>query len=404
MLRRFNSLMKIPKVPHEPIEHVHLRPALSVDSASIRPPTSSYGVALEPLHLPQAWVCGGEEEDGQASVINQTAQQGGDLQETKLPITQVNEEGTWKDALQYRKLGSHDAGNFSEQLSPANKLGYENGLDPNDASFGRFGQVDPSISELVQRAVGDSGETMQLESQSGKEFAFPVLPLLNGTSTGIEQETSDTISPIGIQRGERGFTTIDISDLEPGKAADLAHIPNGYTGGVGGPNRTISTFSTDSMTECCRICQQHTEEQLIELGCFCRGELAKAHRSCIEQWFSNKGTNKCEVCQHIATNISPPLTQAMPHFWVWRVGGPYAMGTVEVPQGGARRVGPFFGRHIAIQPVLHTILKRHPCTIFVFMILLIFVTCLFVDAIRTATFGYAAVPIGFLFGKLRLMF
>ncbi len=152
--------------------------------------------------------------------------------------------------------------------------------------------------------------------------------------------------------------------------------------------------------------------------------------------------------RHIATNISPPLTQAMvcsspgylssylwfysidsrfglihrppmrkpyvdmigmvyvlqPHFWVWRVGGPYAMGTVEVPQGGAQRVGPFFGRHIAIQPVLHTILKRHPCTIFVFVILLIFVTCLFVDAIRTATFGYAAVPIGFLFGKLRLMF
>jgi hypothetical protein len=89
-----------------------------------------------------------------------------------------------------------------------------------------------------------------------------------------------------------------------------------------------------------------------------------------------------------------------PHFWVWRVGGPYAMGTVEVPQGGARRVGPFFGRHIAIQPVLHTILKRHPCTIIVFVILLIFVTCLFVDAIRTATFGYAAVPIGFLFGVL----
>lgn len=46
---------------------------------------SSYGVALEPLHLPQTWVCGGEEEDGQASVVNQTAQQGGDLQETKLP-------------------------------------------------------------------------------------------------------------------------------------------------------------------------------------------------------------------------------------------------------------------------------------------------------------------------------
>lgn len=47
-----------------------------------------------------------------------------------------------------------------------------------------------------------------------------------------------------------------------------------------------------------RICQQqHTEEPLIDLGCSCRGELAKAHRSCIDMWFKNKGSNKCEVCQ-----------------------------------------------------------------------------------------------------------
>ena len=46
-----------------------------------------------------------------------------------------------------------------------------------------------------------------------------------------------------------------------------------------------------------RICQQPMDEPLIELGCHCRGELAKAHRTCIQQWFNNKGTNKCEVCR-----------------------------------------------------------------------------------------------------------
>ena len=46
-----------------------------------------------------------------------------------------------------------------------------------------------------------------------------------------------------------------------------------------------------------RICQQSMDEPLIELGCHCRGDLAKAHRTCIQQWFNNKGTNKCEVCR-----------------------------------------------------------------------------------------------------------
>ena len=46
-----------------------------------------------------------------------------------------------------------------------------------------------------------------------------------------------------------------------------------------------------------RVCQQEKEEALIELGCLCRGGLAKSHRSCIDAWFRTKGSNQCEICQ-----------------------------------------------------------------------------------------------------------
>ncbi|WVZ59349.1 hypothetical protein U9M48_009502 [Paspalum notatum var. saurae] len=71
--------------------------------------------------------------------------------------------------------------------------------------------------------------------------------------------------------------------------------------------------------EQCRVCQQKTEEPLIDLGCRCRGDLAKAHRTCIDVWFRTRGSNKCEICQQVAVNIPHPETQASGWFsplWV----------------------------------------------------------------------------------------
>jgi len=71
--------------------------------------------------------------------------------------------------------------------------------------------------------------------------------------------------------------------------------------------------------EQCRVCQQKTEEPLVDLGCRCRGDLAKAHRTCINVWFRTRGSNKCEICQQVAVNIPPPETQASGWFsplWV----------------------------------------------------------------------------------------
>ncbi|XP_066374228.1 uncharacterized protein [Miscanthus floridulus] len=71
--------------------------------------------------------------------------------------------------------------------------------------------------------------------------------------------------------------------------------------------------------EQCRVCQQKTEEPLVDLGCRCRGDLAKAHRTCIDVWFRTRGSNKCEICVQVAVNIPPPETQASGWFsplWV----------------------------------------------------------------------------------------
>ncbi|KAL3682386.1 hypothetical protein R1sor_000408 [Riccia sorocarpa] len=86
---------------------------------------------------------------------------------------------------------------------------------------------------------------------------------------------------------------------------------------------TSSCPSTRSVSSCeffCRICQlQHSEEAVVELGCQCRGELALAHLRCMEQWFGNKGTNMCEVCQQVAVNVPPELSVIQPtqDFWIW---------------------------------------------------------------------------------------
>ncbi|XP_020248736.1 E3 ubiquitin-protein ligase MARCH9 isoform X3 [Asparagus officinalis] len=65
----------------------------------------------------------------------------------------------------------------------------------------------------------------------------------------------------------------------------------------------------NSYHEQCRVCQQQAEEPLIDLGCRCRGDLAKAHRSCIDLWFQTRGSNKCEICQQVAANVSSPDSQ-----------------------------------------------------------------------------------------------
>lgn len=93
---------------------------------------------------------------------------------------------------------------------------------------------------------------------------------------------------------------------------ELAQIP-----------KKVSLSRNASSHEQCRVCQQDKEEALIELGCQCRGGLAKAHRSCIDAWFRTKGSNQCEICQVVAVNVTPPETQPTTNYWVWRIDPSY---------------------------------------------------------------------------------
>ncbi|XP_020248735.1 uncharacterized protein LOC109826159 isoform X2 [Asparagus officinalis] len=69
--------------------------------------------------------------------------------------------------------------------------------------------------------------------------------------------------------------------------------------------------------------------------CRCRGDLAKAHRSCIDLWFQTRGSNKCEICQQVAANVSSPDSQPSTNYWVWRVNTAY--GGTNNGQGGRAR-------------------------------------------------------------------
>lgn len=83
--------------------------------------------------------------------------------------------------------------------------------------------------------------------------------------------------------------------------------------------KKLNLSRNSSHHEQCRVCQEEKEEELIDLGCHCRGGLAKAHQSCIETWFNTRGSNKCEICQQVAANVSPPESHAPTSYWIWRV-------------------------------------------------------------------------------------
>ncbi|CAM8980980.1 unnamed protein product [Rhodiola kirilowii] len=57
----------------------------------------------------------------------------------------------------------------------------------------------------------------------------------------------------------------------------------------------------------CRICHLNLEESpevAIELGCSCKDDLAVAHKSCAELWFTIKGNKTCEICNSVAHNVT----------------------------------------------------------------------------------------------------
>ncbi|CAL9237051.1 unnamed protein product [Arabidopsis halleri] len=125
------------------------------------------------------------------------------------------------------------------------------------------------------------------------------------------QKQSESISE---SANESNHLTIVVCNGDSSREELVAQIP---------PKKEVSLSRNGSSHEQCRVCLQEKEEVLIELGCHCRGGLAKAHRSCIDAWFRTKGSNQCEICQVVAVNVTPPETQPTTNYWVWRIDPSY---------------------------------------------------------------------------------
>ncbi|GAA0174223.1 hypothetical protein LIER_27662 [Lithospermum erythrorhizon] len=121
----------------------------------------------------------------------------------------------------------------------------------------------------------------------------------------------------------------------------------------------------------CRVCQQDKEEALIVLGCQCRGGLANAHRSCIDTWFTTRGSNNCEICQQVAANVAAPD----PHpstYWIWRM-------------------DPAFRGPVAPQ---------RPCFSPLWIAFSILIGGLLLDVLISITLGVSALPVNIIIGVI----
>ncbi|KAE8661997.1 hypothetical protein F3Y22_tig00113721pilonHSYRG00058 [Hibiscus syriacus] len=150
-----------------------------------------------------------------------------------------------------------------------------------------------------------------LEKQ-GNNLVLPQVEKLSGSVKDPTCEASPTLLTIEVTKGESHVTQQPVAQLSKDMDCVMDELPRVT------PQKGFFSRSSSSDVEC-RVCQQEKEEGLIDLGCQCKGGLAKAHRSCIDMWFRTKGSNKCEICQAVAVNVSAPESQPITNYWVWRV-------------------------------------------------------------------------------------
>ncbi|XP_020590003.1 E3 ubiquitin-protein ligase MARCH9-like isoform X3 [Phalaenopsis equestris] len=131
-------------------------------------------------------------------------------------------------------------------------------------------------------------------------------PSGNGEGEGLESNIDRKPNPNQVLMTSHSEEAVDAKGDEREKSASVEEEK------VGVVDAAYKGFllRSESDREECRVCQQQTEEPLVELGCGCRGELSKAHKSCIMKWFHTRGSNKCEICQKLAVNVPFPDSQS----------------------------------------------------------------------------------------------
>ncbi|CAK9170317.1 unnamed protein product [Ilex paraguariensis] len=156
----------------------------------------------------------------------------------------------------------------------------------------------------------------------------------------VEDKEQSSLGVSPIQNSDQTLLTIVVSDGESfnqvgaivERVDKFSEATDGEVAAVESPKKAHLSRNTSSREQC-RVCQQEKDEDLIDLGCKCRGGLSKAHRSCIETWFRMRSSNKCEICQQVAAHVPLPVSQPSTSYWVWRVDPAFGGSSIAQERG-----------------------------------------------------------------------
>ncbi|XP_059662096.1 uncharacterized protein LOC132308117 isoform X2 [Cornus florida] len=227
---------------------------------------------------------------------------------------------------------------------------------------------DASVGNGVPMGDQHCGHLSDLETQGNA----------GGNDHGLVRElaannSDQTVLTIMVSDGE-SFDQVGVTAEPAGKFTKTVDSPEEVVVNVESPKKSYLSRNASSHEQC-RVCQQEKEEALIDLGCQCRGGLAKAHLSCIGTWFRTRGSNKCEICQEEAVNVPPPESQPSMSYWVWRVDPAFRGSTV--PQ--ERERGCFTPLWVAFS---------------------ILIGGLLLDVLISVTLGVSALPVNIIIGVI----
>ncbi|XVF53224.1 hypothetical protein PTKIN_Ptkin05aG0082800 [Pterospermum kingtungense] len=173
----------------------------------------------------------------------------------------------------------------------------------NEGSNGTSTKAGDHSGDLPEPDLEKQGKTPVLSEEERQQDSFG----------GSACEANPTLLTIVVMKGESHVSEQPLAKSSKDVESIKEELPR-----VASPKKGYFSRTTSSREEC-RVCQQEKEEDLIDLGCQCKGGLAKAHRSCIDTWFRTKGSNKCEICQAVAVNVSAPESEPSTNYWVWRL-------------------------------------------------------------------------------------
>nr|KJB18873.1 hypothetical protein B456_003G073200 [Gossypium raimondii] len=155
-------------------------------------------------------------------------------------------------------------------------------------------------NEASSRAGGLSGNLHEPDLEMHGNIPLPQEEIQPGSVGDSACEANPTSATNVVTKAESHLAQQPIAKLSKDAESTKEDLPHAASPKMGYFSRTTSAH------EQCRVCQQEKEEGLIDLGCQCKGGLAKAHQSCIVTWFHTKGSNKCEICQVVAVNVTAP--------------------------------------------------------------------------------------------------